>query len=306
MLRRRILYLLCLLGCFGFYIAYGEWLSWLLLKAMLLLPWLSLLLSLPAMLTLKARFLCPLQVTKGEKIPLRMQIRCPLPVPPVQWCFHVFESYSGDAWKYRAGESVTADHCGCLTVKVKKAWRYDYLGLFRLPLGRRVEQTVLIYPQAVPVDDLPSLKRYLAGSWKPKRGGGFAENYDLREYHEGDDLRQMHWKLTAKTGKPVLREPIVPVRGKLCLTMILGGSPEVIDEKLGKLLHVSQRLLGKELPHEIVCLTGEGQKVLGVANKDELHAAITALLLCTPTAQQRMPTLQASWLYRIGGNYDEA
>ena len=39
---RRIAGLGLLAGCFVFYIAYGEWFSWLLLMLILALPWLSL------------------------------------------------------------------------------------------------------------------------------------------------------------------------------------------------------------------------------------------------------------------------
>ena len=52
---RRLIYLTVLSGCGIFYIAYGEWLSYLALMLVLMLPWLSLLLSLPAMLSLRIR-----------------------------------------------------------------------------------------------------------------------------------------------------------------------------------------------------------------------------------------------------------
>ena len=52
---RRLLYLAALSGCGIFYIAYGEWFSFLALVLMLGLPWLALVLSLPVMLTFRVR-----------------------------------------------------------------------------------------------------------------------------------------------------------------------------------------------------------------------------------------------------------
>lgn len=59
MLGRRLTYLACFAGCLIFYLAYGEWLSWVALLLALGLPWLSLALSLPAMLTLRLEIETP-------------------------------------------------------------------------------------------------------------------------------------------------------------------------------------------------------------------------------------------------------
>ena len=48
---RRIVYLATLLGCLVFYYFYREWFSWFALTLVFLLPFLSLALSLPAILT---------------------------------------------------------------------------------------------------------------------------------------------------------------------------------------------------------------------------------------------------------------
>ena len=306
MFRRRILYLISLIGCLGFYIAYGQWLSWLLLMAVTFLPFLSLLLSLPAMLLLRARFSIPCTVELGERIPLQPELKCPFPYPLVSWHYRVSMPYTGEIRKQKDGTPLLAEHCGCIKIELRKPWKYDYLGLFRWRLCRRFTQEVLVLPKPVPVEDLPSLKRYLAARWKPKPGGGFAENYELRLYRPGDNLRQIHWKLAAKTGKLISREPSVPIRGKMALTMILSGQPNELDEKLGKLLYVSQSLLQQELSHELHCLTGEGMKVYAISDAQTLKAAMAELLRAEVSADQTMPNVRASWLYHIGGEPNEA
>ena len=64
---RRLIYLAALGLCFVFYIAYGQWLSWLILVAVLALPWFSLLLSLPAMLRFRASPSGPCTLSLGEE-----------------------------------------------------------------------------------------------------------------------------------------------------------------------------------------------------------------------------------------------
>lgn len=305
MLSRWILYLISLIGCIGFYVAYGQWLSWLLLMALMFFPLLSLLLSLPAMLLLKARFSFPSAVSVGAQITLNPQLKCPLPLPLVSWKYHISTSYTGEMRKQKDDAPLAAKHCGCISLELRKARKYDYLGLFWWWLFPHFTQEILVLPRPIPVENIPSLKRYLAARWKPKAGGGFAENYELRVYRPGDNLRQMHWKLAAKTGKLITREPMIPVRGKMALTMCLSGSADEIDEKLGKLLYVSQYLLKQGLPHELHCLTGDGLKVHAVSDKQTLDTAIAELLRADVAITQEVPTVRASWLYHIGGERDE-
>lgn len=302
---RRILYLVTLIGCTGFYIAYGRWLSWLLLMALVFLPLFSLLLSLPAMLLLKVRFSMPGAVQIGERISLKPELNCPLPRPLVSWQYRISAPYSCETRKQKDDTPLIARHCGCIKLELRKPRKYDYLGLFRWRLCRRFTQEILVWPKPVPVENLPSLKRYLAARWKPKPGGGFAENYELRVYRPGDNLRQIHWKLAAKTGKLITREPSVPVRGKMVLTMRLSGQPDEIDAKLGKLLYVSQYLLKMELSHELHCLTGDGMKVYAISDTQTMEEAMAELLCAGVTVEREMPKIRASWLYHIGGAQDE-
>ncbi len=306
MLRRRIAYLVSLIGCFGFYIAYGAWLSWLLLMAVVFLPLLSLLLSLPAMLLVRAQLPCPHTVRLGEQIPLKLEVKCPLPAPLTSWYYRVSTPYTGELRRQKDGKLLIAEHCGCIRIELRKPRKYDYLGLFRWRLCRQTQQAVLVWPTPVPVGDMPSLKRYLAARRIPKPGGGFAETYDLRLYRPGDNLRQIHWKLAAKTGKLVFREPTIPLRGKLIITMLLCGSPEELDTKLGKLLYVSQYLLKQELTHELHCLTGNGLTVHTVSDAASLDEALSELLCAPLTAAREMPGIRASWRYHIGGERNEA
>lgn len=302
---RGVWYLAALTGCFGFYIIYGQWLSWLVLMAVVFLPLLGLLVSLPAMIRVKAKLYCPERVQLGNFFSLRIHIHCPVAVPPVEWHVQMWDS-CGRCWrKCRTDQPIPAEHCGCLWVCSRRPWVYDYLGLFRRPLPRQEKRRILLWPREVPTE-LPSLQRYLSGTWKPKPGGGFSEDYELREYRPGDSLHQIHWKLAAKTGKLILREPMLPVRGRMVLSLIFGGTPEQVDEKLGKLLYSSRYLLKKELVHDICCLTGEGMQVHTVADEDTLQKAVDSILSSTLTEQTRMPEIRASWIYRIGGEEHEA
>ena len=279
--------------------------AWILLLGMLLLPWISLFLSLPAMLLTKVELLCPEKVSMNSRVAVMLTDSCPLPTPPIKWKFCAYESFSGKVLTFKANASFLADHCGTIHISLKHSKVYDYLGLFSLPVGRKLRKTVLVIPEPIPVRNIPSLKKFLASNWKPKPGGGFSENYDLREYRPGDDLRQVHWKLAAKTGKVILREPTVPVRGKLVLSMVLMGSPDELDRKFGRLTYLSNYFLEKELPFEICCGTGEGKRCFTVESLTDYSNALHTLLQLPLAKEDTVSISQASWHYRIGGESHE-
>jgi hypothetical protein len=97
------------------------------------------------------------------------------------------------------------------------------------------------------VDDLPSLARYAGRAWKPKPGGGFAENHEIRLYRPGDKMNQIHWKLSSKMNKLMVREAMEPVQDRVLVEMILRGTPEELDRKFGRLLWTGNYLLEQGL-----------------------------------------------------------
>lgn len=238
-------------------------------------------------------------------VSVKLVHHCPLPPPPIRWGFRAHEGFSDKKLTFTSNASFLADHCGSIDICLKNTFIYDYLGLSRFPIGRKIRSTIIVLPNPVPVINLPSLKKYLTSTWKPKPGGGFAENYDLREYIPGDDLRQVHWKLAAKTGKIILREPIIPIRGKLVLSMILNGSPDEIDRKFGRLLYLATYFIEKDLPLEIRCSSGKGIQSFTVATTADLDSAMDTLLRLPLTEESTLSVSGASWHYQVGGEADE-
>ena len=306
MIRRWLLYLVAVILCTVFYFAYLQWFAWLLLVGVLCLPVVGLLVSLPAMLTLRVSVSCALPVGLGEQEPVSLQVSCKLPAPPVRGRIRVTRTTTGEKWTLKPGKNLPADHSGellCQPVRIKV---YDYLGLFFLPAHRKQELSVVITPKPEPVKHLPDIERLLAQSWVPKPGGGFSENHELRLYRPGDSLNQIHWKMSAKTGKYIIREPMIPKNSRIILTMELKGTAQELDSKFGQLLWLGQYLLEKELRHEWCVLTGEGLRSFFITDEKSVTTALQLLLAEPPvTEDATWPTLHAGWHYRIGGGLDE-
>ena len=89
--------------------------------------------------------------------------------------------------------------------------------------------------------------------------------------------------------------------------MVLRGSEEQIDRKLGQLLWLSAYLLEQGVPHEFHCLTGQGMREHIVRAEADSQSGIDALLRCPQAAKDaRIDHISAAWRYHVGGDGDEA
>ena len=243
MLGRQIAYIAAVGFCFVFFCFFQEWFSWVLLVGLLWLPVLSLLFSLPAMLTVKVSLSCPSQVRADVPARISLGVESPLP-PPLARCKLSLENrLTGERFIGYPGEHVPTGHCGLVQIRCHRLYVYDYLGLWRFPVRKDHQCQVYVLPKPLPGKLPPPKDQQVITSWKPKRGGGFAENHDLRPYRPGDDLRSVHWKLSAKTGKLIYREALEPAQQLHLLQLTLSGTGEELDRKLGRLLWTSQQLL---------------------------------------------------------------
>ena len=78
-------------------------------------------------------------------------------------------------------------------------------GLFRKSRDIDVAKDVVVYPQVHPIT-VPSPRAHHAGHDTARRLGRRGEFFGLREYRDGDDRRDIHWRSTARTGRPLVRE----------------------------------------------------------------------------------------------------
>ena len=213
MAKRRVAYFLGLMGSFVFYVAYQQWFSWILMLFMLFLPWLSLILSLGAIFRTKLEPSAAPRIPLGTSETIRLNVYSQYPLVPYRSKIRIIKSMTGQSGILKPGDKLPTDHCGGIRAQLYRPRICDYLGLFGFRVRNTAEQTFLVLPEPIGMEVPPDLTKYLAQRLHPKPGGGYAENHEIRQYHPGDNLNQIHWKLSAKAGKLMLREPMEPERG---------------------------------------------------------------------------------------------
>ena len=138
-------------------------------------------------------------------------VLCLLPRQSKQFCF-----------------SLASDYCGQMELAAHIEAYGDLFGILHRNDSRFVKKELLVMPtlfaqeihiseqgMAMPDSDIYS---------PDKPGNDPGETFAIREYVPGDAIRQIHWKLSEKTGKTVVREFGLPVVNDLLILLDTAGA----------------------------------------------------------------------------------
>ena len=84
-----------------------------------------------------------------------------------------------------------------------------------------------------------------------KPGDDPTELFALREYREGDRLSRIHWKLSQKMGKPLVKELGLPIADHLFFLLDLNGTGVEADTLLDAFATLSHFLAERETAHRV-------------------------------------------------------
>lgn len=154
--------------------------------------------------------------------------------------------------------TVSSKHCGALVISADRAELRDPFGLFTRSIGGAKDCRTIICPRVSALtaalsestDPLSGGDRYSAA----KPGADPSETFRIREYVPGDPVRQIHWKLSEKTSRVMLREFSLPLASELLVLVDMtfpepfNGACDTLDTVLDALASLCSALLDSETP----------------------------------------------------------
>ena len=291
-----LLYILAALAAYVFKLAYIGWFGGYFLAAVLILPPVLLILSIPSMLKTGVALQAPESCIRGSDAVLSVFFRSgrALPLGRVKLRLRMENVFTGESTVFRcvyrgsAGGreqiALPTESCGLVRCRVEALICYDMLGLIALRLKGSDTAVCLVLPRAaepeksVDIDAAMSADQIL----RPKYGGGYSEEHDLRAYQPGDTVGSIHWKLSSKTDEIIVREPLVNANDRVYV--VLSGVGEG-DQGLETLLWLSLELCRLEIAHTVV--SGGMFDVENEAQTAEAMAAILSVPADRPCAYDR-------------------
>lgn len=194
--------------------------------------------------------------------------------------------------------SLQADHCGPVALELDRATLSDSFGLWHRRLDNcRAELVCLpdLFPMEVTVWEtaVPLLD---ADRYSPHRPGNDpSETFGLREYAPGDSVRQIHWKLSEKNHRTMIRELGLPVVDRLLLMMDTIGT-EGADGLTEAVCSLSLALICRGITHTLAWNDPEEGSLRQMAVSSREDAALACRRLCSLASAQHGLDVAASFL----------
>ncbi len=185
---------------------------------------------------------------------------------------------------------INAQCCGNISVTLKKAQANDSLGLTRNTVpDAAFEGAYLAYPPIYELNiegkrtSLPQLTGTVYD--QARKGHDRTEVFDLREYHQGDTMGSIHWKLSARFDEPMVREASHPADYDIAILLDVHFCDPADAEALRILASaysvaasVGLSLMQSGIPHAFIIPRQNGLSTGFVENRADFESALDQAL----------------------------
>ena len=287
MLKNWAAYLVTLLSTFIFFLCYKMWVSWILLLVVLMVPVLSLVMSIIASRTMKFRSDSQTSVLIGTPTSLNITTSglasyfsfCRVKMTVTDHMTgavkkHVFEIHDNGTSKI----PIDTKHCGSYSYWLTWLSVYDLFGLFHINTNLNKNNEIFVKPVPSIPERMPNMFGFKAKNLRKSKQPS-SEIYDIREYQIGDPLRTIHWKMSAKKDELLVKEPLEEYGGHSRVLLKLTADRDELDLHLGQIVFTSKFFLERETAHRIRIIPPDrGEVAFEIESENDLERAITNIL----------------------------
>ena len=154
-------------------------------------------------------------------------------------------------------------------------------GLFRRGYRAGSPRDVLVFPEVGPVTLEDRWLFSGGGGQEVHRKGRGEEFFGLRAFAEGDDVRSIHWKVSAKRARLMVRESAEQARRLVILRFEPGGAPDWAAFEAGvcRAASLAKALLEQDFE---VGWEGPGERFPPGVGRSQLRRILTSLAVIAP------------------------
>lgn len=162
----------------------------------------------------------------------------------------------GSKDKVTAELSLQNSKVGTVLIRTEKVRVYDAFGLFAFRKADLPEEAIVIYPEMYDVSvymEKPVETTVDGSRYSPDRPGqDVSEVFALREYVAGDEIKKIHWKLSGKLDRTMVRDFSLPLNYSVFLLLELTyGSEDLVDAEVETYLALSRALMENGINHNM-------------------------------------------------------
>ena len=182
----------------------------------------------------------------------------------------------------RISQLLNSRYVGRVEARIEEFEVYDLFHLFCLHGCDRTDANVIVWPAFVEASD-EEIRSCVADFPEEyelkKRGTDYNPDYEVREYIQGDELKSIHWKLSAKKDELMVRERLSQGREKINILLPLTEDRQLNDGLMEALYALGRLLLHREYPLQLYS-PGRGNVLRGffVSEQGEFEGVISEIL----------------------------
>lgn len=185
----------------------------------------------------------------------------------------------------------------------------DPYGFFTHKKTLRLPGKMVVYPRIFDLLDFPTLpsgSTAQMGLVSGKRQGDIGDYFGIREYQQGDSLRTVHWRATARQNKLVVKqfEKLASSEVTLLLDLYSGsdlgrGSESTLEVGIRLIGSIAKHLMLNEVLAQLIAY--DQQPVLLPLGKGQEHLAncLEILAAAAPNGKMRLAELIAEYADQI-------
>lgn len=152
--------------------------------------------------------------------------------------------------------SLSMNHSGYYYVKVNTIYCYDILQCLYKKHDCHITVPFYVFPSMKSMSPLlhtQSKQDKDSIEYASHQGEDYSEVFDIRDYHEDDSLRHIHWKASLKRNELLVKVGSEPIVQNIIIAIEIKQIDLENDKKLDRFYSLCFSLLQKQIPFEILC-----------------------------------------------------
>lgn len=298
MIKKRLEYGLLLLAAFVFHIFVVDYISFWIFAFLLMLPLISLLVTVIAMEGVTAELIIKnSSIQKDESLPIQLKIcnkslflacsvrvklaiRNKLLQQEQTRLFFITARKSGQTVE----QSISSKYCGMLNCSIAELKIFDQLGLFSFQKDIESSYFISVLPSSYPLMAISSailqdIENNITS--RTMKGNDPSEIMDFREYREGDRLARIHWKLSDKYDQLMVKDFGDPISNDVLLLFDLNGNSDTqISGLLDAVYSISDFLIKNQIAYEMQWYDNLHERTVlkEIAQNNDLEIAFKSIM----------------------------
>ena len=288
MLKNRIIYILALIAAYIFFLFYRMWFSWFVLLVVASVLPIALIMCIGSYFFFNVSISPVDRITKDEKGAVQVKAGnsngafCSFWVVKIK-CENlmtgkVTKTVHKDIGRIVYDIPVDSSHCAVLRYTVASAKICDMFGLFAIRKKIRISAETCVFPKPINPEVMPDFSNLNAKNLK-KSNDPYTEIYDVRDYMMGDLPKSIHWKISAKKDKLLVKEAQEEVLTNSSIFLHVDDDLDKFDYEAGIMVFLSDYLLGRNMEHKVCAIfDGVYSKTFDIKTRSDMDQAVLTVL----------------------------